>query len=38
MNNSKRHILALAALLATVSFAPGAAHAGGKAIAGIVFQ
>ncbi|MGO4623292.1 substrate-binding domain-containing protein [Ensifer sp. 2TAB8] len=36
MTNMKR--LALAALLATVSFAPGAAFAGGKAIAGIVFQ
>jgi sugar transport system substrate-binding protein len=36
MSNMKR--LALAALLATVSFAPGAAFAGGKAIAGIVFQ
>ena len=36
MSSMKR--LALAALLATVSFAPGAAFAGGKAIAGIVFQ
>ncbi|MCZ7469156.1 MULTISPECIES: substrate-binding domain-containing protein [Rhizobium/Agrobacterium group] len=36
MSNMKR--LALAALLATVSFAPNAAFAGGKAIAGIVFQ
>lgn len=38
MIKAKRHILMLAALLATVSFAPNAALAEGKAIAGIVFQ
>lgn len=38
MTNAKRHILTLAALLASVSFAPGNALAEGKAIAGIVFQ
>ncbi|ENN86823.1 periplasmic binding protein/LacI transcriptional regulator [Rhizobium freirei PRF 81] len=38
MSKTKRGILTLAALLATVSFAPNAAFAAGKAIAGIVFQ
>ncbi len=38
MNKARRHILMLAALLATASFAPHAALAEGKAIAGIVFQ
>jgi len=38
MIKSKRRILVLTALLAAVSFAPNVALAGGKAIAGIVFQ
>lgn len=38
MRKTKHAILTLAALLATVSFAPNAALAGGRAIAGIVFQ
>lgn len=38
MNKARRHILMLATLLATASFAPHAALAEGKAIAGIVFQ
>ncbi|MBO9629486.1 MAG: substrate-binding domain-containing protein [Shinella sp.] len=38
MNKARRHILMLATLLATASFAPHAAFAEGKAIAGIVFQ
>lgn len=38
MNKARRHILILATLLATASFAPHAALAEGKAIAGIVFQ
>jgi len=38
MRKTKHAILTLAALLATVSFAPNAAFAGGRAIAGIVFQ
>lgn len=38
MINAKRHVLTLAALLVSVSFAPSAVLADGKAIAGIVFQ
>lgn len=38
MIKAKRHILTLAALLASVSLVPSAALAGGKTIAGIVFQ
>lgn len=38
MNKAKRQILTLAALLATVSLAPSMALAGGKVIAGVVFQ
>ncbi|GMB79719.1 substrate-binding domain-containing protein [Shinella zoogloeoides] len=38
MNKARRHILMLTTLLATASFAPHAALAEGKAIAGIVFQ
>ncbi len=38
MLNTKRHVLAAAALLVGLGLAPGSAFAGGKAIAGIVFQ